>query len=132
MSLQIFKELHNLLYQNPCLINFFASIRSLCLFTKVLKLSQILLILKSCEMYTLTRYVARPCWYITAHEWIINSVKIKVILAVNHIYKFATIYTNRYIQVRQCIVRLSCLLQCQLRRVNMTHFRTKLGIYYLE
>ena len=30
------KELHNLLYQNPCLINL--SVSSLCLFTKVLKL----------------------------------------------------------------------------------------------
>ena len=44
------KELHNLLYQNPYLINL--SVSSLCLFTKVLNLSQILLILISCEMYT--------------------------------------------------------------------------------
>ena len=27
--------------------------------------------------------VLQPCWYITAHEWIINSVKIKVFLVVN-------------------------------------------------
>ena len=44
------KNLNNLLYQNPCLINL--SVCSLCLKTKLCNVSHILLILLSCEMYT--------------------------------------------------------------------------------
>ena len=44
------KELHNLLYQNPWLINL--SVSNLCLFTKASTFSQILFIQKICEMYT--------------------------------------------------------------------------------
>ena len=51
LMVNFLKQLHNLLYQKPCLFNL--SVSSLCLFMKVLKLSQILFILISDDMYTL-------------------------------------------------------------------------------
>ena len=68
-------ELHNLLYQKPCFISL--SVSSRCLLTKLANLSQIRLILMSCEIYT--PYVGLVGIIITTHIGVINYIKIKIV-----------------------------------------------------
>ena len=84
------KNLHNLLYQNPCLINL--SVSSLCLMTKLWNVSHILLILMSCEMYTPYVEFAGILLY---RRTKVNYVKIKGIsFVIDLINIFTTTYTN--------------------------------------
>ena len=81
-------ELHNLLYQKPCFISL--SVSSRCLLTKLSNLSQIRLILMSCEIYT--PYVGLV-GIITTHIRVINYIKIKIVPFVKHLgYEFSLAY----------------------------------------
>ena len=50
ISYKFLENIYSLLYKNPYLINL--SVNSLCLITKLLNVSHVLLILKSCEIHT--------------------------------------------------------------------------------
>ena len=85
-SHKLLEKFNNLLYQNPCLINFLVS--NLCPYDKTLEVSHILLILMNCEMYT-------PYVGFAGILLLRNYVKIKGIPFVIDLSNiFTTTYTN--------------------------------------